>query len=589
MHRLKKVKVSTNESSLWYEKLENPSWLISKLSSDIWVLERQVEGVPESSYVINWKYDDNVIISEETKYWIEKAKEITYFYIESDKTNCNRTTSLALVGREYLSIFQWLNKERLCQKISDVTSSDIKEYEEHLTNKNISSSTVRSKLNLLRGVWKLRNVLDGGIDFDPYPKFGSLKKASTVIGTPNGHTKTIFPKQLYKLINHSIFKIENSGEILKQMEIYLELKKKNEANLNNLHTKFQKCTGESSKTMMANVKILYGAALLIIFTLTGDRKHQLSSISYDDVEDILNEKSVELTGKVTKTAHTSTGKTTKTSVIKELVDALKIVKKITQHKRQNYDGKLFFLKQPFMHSAPQNSYIPLTTSNYYTLLDKLLKDSKCDIKKLRTHMFRKAFSMMWAWRFEFGDLHFLSRMLHHNSDHFTKIYTNDEHAFSFWSEEMKELMYDVMEEVLVGNKELSGGFGKTMKRYRRLLNASVSVITPQEITNYVSGIANKHDYKMIPQSDGMCFISNSRAKYAKCSTDGMGPNYANRNEEHCTSCVNFGVLENRTSVWERRLEAHERVYNLTEIPVIRESSKLAIARTNKILDQLRSK
>lgn len=589
MHRLKKIKISTNESNLWYEKLEKPSWLISKLSSDIWVLERQVEGVQQSTYIINWKPSDNVIISEETRYWIEKAKEITYFYMESDKTNCNRTTSLALVGREYLSIFKWFNNERLCQKISDITSSDIKAYEGYLTNKNISFSTVNLKLILLRGVWKLRNVLNEGIDFDPYPKHGSLKKASASIGHPNSHTKTIFPKQLFKLINHSISKIENSSEILMLMETYLKLKNKNEINLNNLHTKFQKCTGESSKAMMNNVNILYGAALLIIFTLTGDRKHQISSISYDDVEDILNKNSEELIGKVTKTAHTSTGKITKTPVIKELVDALKIVKKITQYKRQNYDGKLFFLKQPFKHNAPQNSYIPLTTSNYYMLLDKLLTDSDCDIKILRPHMFRKAFSMMWAWRFEFGDLHYLSRMLHHNSDHFTKIYTNDEHAFSFWSEEMKELMYDVMEEVLVGDEELSGGFGKTMKRYRRLLNASVSVITPQEITNYVSGIANKHDYKMIPQSDGMCFISNSRAKYAKCSTDGMGPNYINRNEEHCTSCVNFGVLENRTSVWERRLDAHERVYNLTEIPVIRESSKLAIARANKILEQLRSK
>ncbi|WP_269621498.1 hypothetical protein [Zhongshania sp. BJYM1] len=127
----------------WYHDLVQPSWLLTPLKSDKWCLEERVAGYSKSAYVVNWWRDGaDVDFLGRRRYWVEKAKQVAYWYMESDATDCNRTTTLALICRELLSFFLWLAFERNVASLESVNESDIKVYERHLSERNIGRSTV---------------------------------------------------------------------------------------------------------------------------------------------------------------------------------------------------------------------------------------------------------------------------------------------------------------------------------------------------------------------------------------------------------------------------------------------------------------
>ncbi len=410
-------------------------------------------------------------------------------------------------------------------------------------------------------------------------KSGSITKASKRIGSSRGHTATIRPRDLFVMIEEALKAISDTDLFFERFNSYIELPQtKKRARV------YTRLTGESSLRLFDETRYIYSAAVFLILLLFGERKHELAATKLVDVDALLDSSAVDMVGRVSKTSPTLSGRKTERPVVPELLNALAVVKKLTAYKRKEYSGELFFIRHPFQHSSNSGAgQITLSTNFLYGMLDEFARRTKANIEKVRPHMMRRAFSMMWAWRFDLGDLHHLSKMLHHNNERFTKAYTDDSNVFEFLPEELQKLMYETMEESLLGGTGLGGNFNKTMRRYKRRLQSVVNVITPESVNSFVRAIVGRHNYRIIPQVDGFCVMSDVRGKYAKCSTDGVGPNYSNRDDSLCVTCQNFGVPSNRRSVWEERLSAHKQVASSADIPTLRAAALESADRAETVL------
>jgi hypothetical protein len=206
-----------------------------------------------------------------------------------------------------------------------------------------------------------------------------------------------------------------------------------------------------------------------------------------------------------------------------------------------------------------------------------------DDRTLRPHMFRRFFAMMWAWRFETGDLHYLSLLLYHNGHAFTTTYTEDEDVWLFMPDEIKKITYDLFEKMLLGEKKIAAGFSRTIQRYKSLIQANVTIISPENIQSFVHNLLDRGEYIVTPAVDGYCFMSKSRRSRSKCSTNGKDPNYSNRNESFCSICGNFGVTEDRKEHWQIRYDAHEKTYDFALTKELKKVSKKGMELTQRML------
>jgi len=579
---MKNFKFEFEQSFNQSKNLLQPVWLLNNLDDDMWYLASHLDGEYDSTRVINWKFNRVEYLGISTGrdiYWRNVGKCLTYYLMESGKTSCTKTSTLSVYAREVRAMCQWLCFERRCLNVNSIREHDIDAYEKYIGTLNVKVNTVILKLMMVKMLWKLRVELGEGLSFDPYISISALKKKARILGDRNGHTKTIKPNELFLMIDFALKNMSDAPLWINYMNTYLEDKKKYRKNVS-VH--FKKKTGISSSRLFDKLRILYGSALVIMLSLLAERKHELSATKYNDVQKLLFTEEDELIGLLHKTAKTISGKNTERPVIHEVKFALKIIIDLTDSSRELYSGELLLLRLPIHHCASRNPQLELKTQTLYLILNKFSEASGYK-KKLRPHMFRRAFSMIWAWRYEVGDLHLLSKMLYHNNEIFTKFYTEDEDVWEFLPEAQKELAYDVMEKSLLGKNKLQGGFGKTLERYGRWLMSSVTVLSADRIKHLVENMFSRQEYRIISHSDGYCVMTSSRAKRARCSTDGIKPNYSNRDESYCFSCPNFAVDKSREKVWASRLRAHKKVFESTDIPMLKLAAQKGIERSEVVL------
>ena len=562
--------------------IEKPDWLLTTYESTVWHLRIDSKGYDNSYFTISWEYSFVKEISDRSPYWISVAKLATYHCMESNKVKCNKTTTLANYAREIRSICFWLCSERKCLNLAAVSKNDVEAFEKHIVGLYVTKSTVATKLQCLKSLWIIRDELGGGLSFNPYLKHNSMSKKAKKIGKVGGHTPTILPDELFSMINFALEKLNDSKELIDLYSIYHS--EKLLASPKRGTREFKRKTGLQARELKRKIRVLYGAAIVIKLIFTGERKHELAYTKYSDVIELLSGEAEEVRGTVTKTAKTYGGKTTARPVIKELLQALQVIVELTALTRTDYAGDSLLLKLP-LKKGDIEAYGPeVSTIVLYTILDNFAAEAfNGKIKKLRPHMFRRAFSMIWTWRFEVGDLYHLSKLLHHNTEVFTKAYTEDEDVFEFLPEAQQALMYDLLEGALLGKRPIHGGVGKLMRRYGRVLQSQVTVVTPESAHRFVDSFVERHDYKIVSQADGFCLIEKSREKYAKCSTGEKKPNYGNRSDKMCLKCVNFGVTETRKSLWEKRKIAHEAVFNSTDIEILQQASLEGIERAETVI------
>lgn len=246
------------------------------------------------------------------------------------------------------------------------------------------------------------------------------------------------------------------------------------------------------------------------------------------------------------------------------------------------------MKLPFGHSANgvgEKSYY-LTTQGLYVVLEYFAKSAKFNRIKLRPHMFRRAYAMLWTWRFEIGDLEDLSMMLKHNSTNFTKKYIDDEDVWQFMGDTEQDLAFDILNKAFQGKILMSGQISETLERYGRLIQAKSKLLDAAAIADFVDEFIQTNEMRIVAHSDGYCFISNKGSKVALCLTDDVGLDPVKRKDSLCVKCPNFSIDNSRKAHWEKRILLHQEVVDSSKNKKLIISSKIFISDAKKMLNSI---
>ena len=175
---------------------------------------------------------------------------------------------------------------------------------------------------------------------------------------------------------------------------------------------------------------------------------------------------------------------------------------------QNDSGALF---RPIALDATLQSDATdeLDTGKIYRLVERIaqLANIRMDV---RPHMFRRAFSMIYIWRYELGDLHYLSRMLKHNDLTHTIAYTQGDDIKIFLMDAERDLARSIMERALTGKELLGGGFGSLLERVGRRIRANTTVLRPDQFDSWIEPRIRSGQFSIRPGPQGYCVILGDR-------------------------------------------------------------------------------
>ena len=574
------------------EKLvqRNTPWLLNNYEDDVWKLKPHIHSDDNSRYTVNWNiFDINEYIGVFNRwdYWKSAAKELAYWIMNAPTNKCKTTSSLANFCRSIREIYEWLCFERKCFSLSEVKQEDITSFIEHVAAKKLTESTVLNKLIVISYVYSHRKYLSESFTFNPFKskKITALAKAYSI---ENGHTPTLYPQEIFGLLNHALKLVKESKLTLQLFDKYMKIHSDTSMAHRSMYLRFFKLTGVKSSDLQRQVRALYGAAITIILILLAERKHELSLTKEEDVIDLLNKDLDILVGLEMKTAGTITGKKTERAVIQEVKDALKVILELTKYTKEKSGLETILLKLPFSHSVNgtgEKSFY-LTTNGLYMVLRYFANSAKFNRVDLRPHMFRRAYAMLWTWRYEIGDLEELRLMLKHNSLNFTQKYTDDENVWEFMGKNEQDLAFDLLNRAFQRKIVVAGKMSETLERYSRIIQAKSTLLDAVTIADHIDDIIINTGLRVVAHADGFCFINHTSLENALCRTEGIGLDPVKRKDTICMNCPNFATDNSRKPYWEKRIKLYQEVVESSKNEQLIEGSKQFIKEAEKILKDI---
>lgn len=574
------------------EKLvqRNTPWLLNNYEDDVWKLKPHIHSDDNSRYTVNWNIfdiNDYIGVFNRWDYWKSAAKELAYWIMNAPTNKCKTTSSLANFCRSIREIYEWLCFERKCFSLSEVKQEDITSFIEHVAAKKLTESTVLNKLIVISYVYSHRKYLSESFTFNPFKskKITALAKAYSI---ENGHTPTLYPQEIFGLLNHALKLVKESKLTLQLFDKYMKIHSDTSMAHRSMYLRFFKLTGVKSSDLQRQVRALYGAAITIILILLGERKHELSLTNEEDVIDLLNKDLDILVGLEMKTAGTITGKKTKRAVIQEVKDALNVTLELTKYTKEKSGLETILLKLPFSHSVNgtgEKSFY-LTTNGLYMVLRYFANSAKFNRVDLRPHMFRRAYAMLWTWRYEIGDLEELRLMLKHNSLNFTQKYTDDENVWEFMGKNEQDLAFDLLNRAFQRKIVVAGKMSETLERYSRIIQAKSTLLDAVTIADHIDDIIINTGLRVVAHADGFCFINHTSLENALCRTEGIGLDPVKRKDTICMNCPNFATDNSRKPYWEKRIKLHQEFVESSKNEQLIEGSKQFIKEAEKILKDI---
>jgi len=562
-----KVDAEKREEAFSLKTDERPAWLECGFNDAVWVFSDSLPGRVPSSSRMNWHSGAPLgQIDDDYVRFLQEAKEVVAYYANGLSRGQPRSSSIHQFSLDVRSLFRWLFFHRNIGEIRSVSESDIRCYERYISSLGVSRSRVFAKLFPWTVVWKWSVRRGFGLKVRPYQDFRELRLISKRIGSPDGHTETISPDQLFFLVDASLYVVKEAHAILNSSS--LDSQTFNHVNEKSL--KEQGLLGSADGDM-----IVYGACVVLLLSLTGQRIHELLGCRYGDVAGLIDGTLPYLASFERKTSGSSAGRQTKRPLVKEGIMAFEVLKALI------WPSSSCLQEEPFF-SYPKRSRNQHCIKSQGMAIPSIYRrmDAFCNFfgfhSKVRPHMLRRAFSLMWMWRFEVGALRELSALLRHNSVEFTKIYVEDVDAIRFMPDGQRALISSVMFDALLEPSSVAGGFRESIRRYRRVLEARVEVLDARAIADFADEIVSKVGLTIVPNADGYCFISPGRSRYSKCSSDGCAPDYSNRSEWTCGTCANFLTTPSRRDYWQARLIAHEEVASHAKSEMLRSAAKAGI-------------
>ena len=565
-------------------------WLLNNYEDDVWKLKPHIHSDDNSKYTVNWNiFDTNQYIGifNRWDYWKSAAKELAYWIMNAPTNKCKTTSSLANFCRSIREIYEWLCFERKCFSLSEVKQEDITSFIEHVAAKKLTESTVLNKLIVISYVYSHRKYLSESFTFNPFKskKITALAKAYSI---ENGHTPTLYPQEIFGLLNHALKLVKESKLTLQLFDKYMKIHSDTSMAHRSMYLRFFKLTGVKSSDLQRQVRALYGAAITIILILLAERKHELSLTKEEDVIDLLNKDLDILVGLEMKTAGTITGKKTERAVIQEVKDALNVILELTKYTKEKSGLETILLKLPFSHSVNgtgEKSFY-LTTNGLYMVLRYFANSAKFNRVDLRPHMFRRAYAMLWTWRYEIGDLEELRLMLKHNSLNFTQKYTDDENVWEFMGKNEQDLAFDLLNRAFQRKIVVAGKMSETLERYSRIIQAKSTLLDAVTIADHIDDIIINTGLRVVAHADGFCFINHTSLENALCRTEGIGLDPVKRKDTICMNCPNFATDNSRKPYWEKRIKLHQVVVESSKNEQLIEGSKQFIKEAEKILKDI---
>jgi integrase len=460
------------------------------------------------------------------------------------------------------------------ERPSDITEGDIEKYLRYLKTLQISRSTAESRLGAIRMLWTLRTYLPDGLKFDPFANPGSLRMASKRAGKPNKHTSTLPPPVLLEILNDALRWVDYAEPIQAARDAFIDAKRSNSAlAVRTAHRRavatlqveggFSYLPPGINLPRRANTPVeglewavacLYGAAITLILAFTAMRKHELALLETDALFD---RGAIEfIKGLVRKPAETEAGTATERAIHPIGASAIRVLERLGGHARVESVRELLVTDRLLSRTTAGK---PMQTGHVYTMLDRFTEavgyERFNQDRALRPHMLRRAHILLWAWRYEIGDLEVLRRHLYHGNIQSTLAYTNEGDISAFLPPAQQKLAYAVLEEALTGSRPFVGGFGKLLTRFR----TKYRVLSLERLQTFVKTFVDKHQLRLIAHPQGYCVVSAARGKFAACRTNNPGPDYANRTDEHCAICPNFLAHCEFSEHWENQLKLHTAV------------------------------
>jgi integrase len=542
-------------------------WLRSDYSSPVWCFVPHIETDEKSRYTVRWFVDEEDERPWGWSYWVDKAKEQVVWRMERAERVALATSSLALYTRNIRNFFRFLCVERHCTALKDVSQWDVEAYKNSLVSRRLSKTCIENYLIPVADSYLMKEISRDALGFDPFCNIG-LYRFSSSNSNPGGHTKTLLPRETFFLLNEALRIVKNSDKTLCLFDSYMEIRNRKINNKKELETVskiFEANHKSSSQQLLDDIRILYGAAISITFLLLAERKHEAGLRESSDVTRILNEELDILYGLEKKTSGTVVGKRTEVAVVDEVKMALRVIMRLTRHTRVASGKSKVLLKLPVYHNAcsgSKKSYY-LHTVGIYGLLDRFVKSTGLSIK-LRPHMFRRAYAMLWMWRYEIGELEELSQMLKHNNDVFTRRYTDDEDIWDFMPDAEKQMTFDILNDAYLKKMKVGGGGSETLERFGRLIQAKSRLLDPENIAVIITDLIAKEGVEIISHAEGYCVITDLSKGQSKC-LDGDGQLIESKREEtRCVGCPNFVIDDSRRGYWEKRIALHQRVVDSSQ-------------------------
>lgn len=566
-------------------------WLDSNDLYDIeWSVKPHLNGNGKASWNVSWEpVSSNGKMQMYWPSWRRFGQKVVFWLMHHPENKPPVSSTICVYAREIRAICEWFCFERRVASVSEIFRDDIDALLVYLESLQLKRNSVNTKLSMLRLFNQFKPLVGEGLSFDPFRANGSISKVSKQISVPQGHTPTIYPRDFFQILNSALAMLNRADHLLERLDAYMNLRSINVSKSSrNVSRQYKKKYGESTLELQNDLRALYGACVVVLLALWGERKHELLNSDGGGVMSFLDSTDDVIEGIEYKTSGTLTGKQTQRAAIVEVRNALSVIARLTKWTRDKGENDWFFVRLSFGHSASQNPQKEITTTTLYSLLNSFSKRADVDVK-LRPHMFRRSFSMLWAWRFEIGDLEMLSKLLYHNNEVFTRFYTEDEDVWEFLPEAERELAFTIIHDGLTGSRKMTGALGHLLERYRRRLTAKIGVLSPEKTERFARRLLVEGGYRSIANADGYCFINEARGQRAKCSTDGSNPNYAHRSEELCVQCPNFGVGGSRIEYWETRRSAYEEVQKKTSVPMLADAAKRGVARADRIIRQIKVK
>ena len=585
-------------------RFKGRGWLKSHFDDDVWIFSDPIPGVPAASSKLNWQVpvgSNNQFLTDPLhSKWLEIARKATWWYYESDLTDCTRSSSCYAFGSELRRVICWLIGRNINDP-KEIMRGDINDYITYLASLDVGEGSVEYKLSTLRMLWTLREYLPSSLAFDPFPARGEIRRIAKRAGKPNGHTRTIPPQVLFETLEYALQWLEQAELIVEARDAYMDgvelyqsasIQTRYRQGVLALTTQFpsdywlsifpdEAWANAPVDNLKWAVSCLYASAVILLIAFTAMRKHELALLSSNpltsrgEINFIL--------GRVRKTAATKAGVPTERAIHPIGIKAVETLQRLRERSGDMPDRPLLVRDRLLSRNTAGK---PIETEELYRLLDTFSKSSPYGRSKempLRPHMFRRAHALLYAWRFEIGDFEFLRRHLYHNDINSTLAYTNELDVSEYLPEAEKDLAHTIVEEALTGRRWFGGGFAKHLARLR----AMVRVFGLERLQIFVTQYVEKHDLKLVPHPHGYCAVSSLRMSYAKCSNK-RGPDYANRTDTQCAFCPNFLLHHSFLRHWLEQRRKHQAVLESPySTPTLLEAAREGVQACDRIIDQLR--